>query len=183
MRKALYIFLTLIIILFAFLTYHGLLRTPVVVEKEVPGYQLMCLDFIGPYHEIGSTFEALQSKCTEAGVKPNMLGIYLDNPETVAEDNLRSKACVIIQPGDSAKLAALGCTPYSLPSGAALTVDWSYQNIVGMMIGIFKSYAALGEISEELNCREQIGHVYERYYDGGEEFVFLKDNSTMQHNP
>ena len=183
MKKALYIFLAIMVILFGFLAFNGLMRSPIVVEKEVPGYQLMCLDFKGPYHEIGNTFETLQSKCLEAGVKSNLLGIYLDNPETVAEENLRSKACVIIQPGDSAKLAALGCTPYALPGGEALTVDWSYNNMVGMMIGIFKSYAALGEKSKELNCREQIGHVYERYYEGGEEFVFLKDNVLMPQNP
>ncbi len=183
MKKFLFVFTSILLLIFVFLIFNGIFRSPEVVEKQVPGYQLMCIDFRGPYHEIGPTFESLTAKCKEAGVVPNLLGIYLDNPETVAEENLRSKACVIVNSADSAKMAALGCTPYNLPGGSALTVDWSYSNILEMMIGIFKSYAALGEKSKDLNCREQIGHVYERYYEGGEEFVFLKDNASMNHDP
>lgn len=181
MKKFFYVFTSILLLIFVFLIFNGIFRSPEVVEKQVPGYQLMCMDFKGPYHEIGSTFELLTSKCNELGVKPDLLGIYLDNPETVAEQDLRSKACVIVtNKVDSIKLAGVGCTPYQLPSGMALTVNWSYSNMIGMMIGIFKSYAALGEKTKELKCMDQVGHVYERYYEGGEEFVFLKDNASMQ---
>jgi len=175
MKKILFIVLGLVILILSFLTYNGLFREIHVVEKEVPGYSLMTLDFKGPYHQIGETFERLKSTCEQHNIKQDFIGIYFDNPDEVAEEDLRSKACVIVNSGDSAKLAALGCSAYQLPAGSALTVDWHYTNGIEMLIGIFKSYATLGEYSATLNCRDQVGHVYERYVQDGVEFVFLKD--------
>lgn len=180
-KKILYFFLAIVVVLFLVLAYNGLFRTVEVTEKAVPFYSLMTLDFKGPYHEIGHTFEELSAKCDQAGVAKNLIGIYFDNPDEVPEENLRSKACVIANNADSLKLAKLGCKAYHLPGGDAMTVNWNYTNGIEMMIGIIKSYSALGEYSVKLNCREQVGHVYEKYSQDGVEFVFLKDNATMAH--
>jgi DNA gyrase inhibitor GyrI len=175
MKKLLYILLALVAIVVVYLSINGLWRSATVNHTAVPEYNVIGLTYRGPYHNIGDTFKKLEELCQQAGVAKNMIGIYFDNPEEVQEDSLRSMATVIVNSADSAKLAALGCKPYHLPAGDALTVDWSYSNMTEMMIGIFKSYAALGQACQEENSMMQVGHVYEKYAEESVQFVFVKD--------
>lgn len=108
--------------------------------KTLPAYRMATLDHLGPYNEIGRAFEALAMMMTTGNLwaqADKMCGIYFDDPYTVPEAELRSKACVIISEdmqliepmveyrtaaGEHAVLTYTG--PYS---GLPTVYDWLYS--------------------------------------------------------
>jgi AraC family transcriptional regulator len=75
-----------------------------VAIKTLPGKQAVGLDHSGSYMEINKAFTELFSKIASAGQLADvreMFGLYLDDPETVPVDALRSVACAVLVPGAS----------------------------------------------------------------------------------
>lgn len=70
-----------------------------VVIKEMPDLTAVAVDHGGSYMQIGKAFDALYGWLGGRGLlKPGLrsIGMYLDDPSAVAEDKLRSKACVVV---------------------------------------------------------------------------------------
>ena len=68
---------------------------PEVTIKTIDDIELITLPHRGAYNTIGQTFEKLSLKAGTAGLlgpDSRMFAIYYDDPETVAEENLRSAA-------------------------------------------------------------------------------------------
>lgn len=62
----------------------------------------------GPYIEIGKAFERINSWMMQVNAWPhlkNVIGIYHDDPTSVAPQDLRSHACVVLQSGHGLSLA------------------------------------------------------------------------------
>ncbi len=73
-----------------------------VAIKTVPAQRLAAMSHQGPYLEIGRTFEALQAAFTARDLWPGargMSGIYYDDPNAVAPDQLRSHGGVVLADG------------------------------------------------------------------------------------
>jgi AraC family transcriptional regulator len=71
------------------------------VETEtLPGLRLATLRHLGPYQQIGRTFDRLHEIVTRAGLPHReLVGVYHDDPATTPADQLRSDAGVIIDEG------------------------------------------------------------------------------------
>jgi AraC family transcriptional regulator len=73
------------------------------------GFSAAGVDHVGPYMNIGRAFETL---CQWLGMRnlidpsARMLGIYYDDPSAVADDELRSKACLEIARPDEVEFEA-----------------------------------------------------------------------------
>lgn len=69
--------------------------------KDLPNRRLASLPHKGDYNSIGHAFERIAMICSTRGLWPQvegMLGIYYDDPDAVAAEELRSAAAVIIKP-------------------------------------------------------------------------------------
>lgn len=66
-----------------------------------PARRMAALPHIGAYTEIGAAFEKLSALFTTRNLWPHasgMAGVYYDDPDAVAEDQLRSHAGVVVGP-------------------------------------------------------------------------------------
>ena len=69
--------------------------------KTVPAQKITYVEVIGPYWEIGDDCAAFVNwamKTFPSMTAPSMLGIFYDNPETVAADSLRSEIALGVPP-------------------------------------------------------------------------------------
>lgn len=102
-----------------------------VTIRNIPEKQAVGLDHSGSYMEINKAFTALFSQLAAAGkigeIK-EMFGFYLDDPETVPTEQLRSAACVQLAPGSE---APSGLKRYHTRTGdyAVLTHKGPYANL------------------------------------------------------
>jgi len=174
MKKLLIISGTLIILVMAFLAYHGAFRRVTVNEEDTSGYSLMGLDHIGPYEQIGQAFEKLRKSAEAKGLKDfRFAGVYFDHPDSVPESELRALAAVIIKnPQDSLLLASIpGCHPYSIEPGRAVTAEIPTSGMISMIIAAMKAYPALNESVVSKGKMPEIRHVYEIYEEDRTRFV------------
>ena len=73
-----------------------------VTLKEAPARHMIALSHKGPYLEIGRAFEKLGAIAGSRGLWPQveaMMGLYYDDPNAVAEKDLRSHAGLAVRPG------------------------------------------------------------------------------------
>ncbi len=68
-----------------------------VVIRDIQGFDVLTVNHVGPYMQIGKAFDALMGWLGARGLlsgEMRMVGIYYDDPTAVAEGELRSKAGV-----------------------------------------------------------------------------------------
>jgi AraC family transcriptional regulator len=68
-----------------------------VVIRDIEGFDVLTVDHVGPYMQIGKAFDTLMGWLAARGLlsgEMRMIGIYYDDPTAVPEDELRSKAGV-----------------------------------------------------------------------------------------
>lgn len=61
--------------------------------------RVVAIDHTGSYMQIGKAFDPLFGWCATRnllGPRSRMLGVFYDDPFSVAEDELRSRACVVV---------------------------------------------------------------------------------------
>lgn len=97
--------------------------------KTLAGKQAVGIDHSGSYMEINKAFTELFSRLAAADRLKDvreMFGIYLDDPETVPVEQLRSAACAVL-----ASAAPEGLKPFSAAGGdyAVLTHRGPYANL------------------------------------------------------
>lgn len=170
MKKARWIVLALVALVFGFLVSQGLYRTVDVQQGEQGGFILVGVDHVGPYMEIGNAFAEVQAKFPDG----EFAGIYYDNPERVAEDSLRSFAGVKVSATEG--LAALAANPgfrlVEVEKGPAFYTEWSGgSGVVSMILGTMKAYPALKAACEETGLCTESSIAFEEYSDAGTRYV------------
>ncbi len=77
---------------------EGTATFPVAIRSVEP-MQVVAIDHVGSYMQIGKAFDPLFGWCATKGVlgpQSRMLGVFYDDPLSVPETELRSRACVAI---------------------------------------------------------------------------------------
>ncbi len=172
MKKVLIIIGFLVIAVFTYLCIEGLLTDVVVTEQAMPGYSVMGFEHVGPYEKIGDAFQRIEAVAKENGVAVNMIGIYYDDPKTVAKDSLRALAGLIVNSIDSMKLSGVtGMTSLTIPAGDAVVCDFATKSAASMIIGAMKCYPKLTDYAVQAKRAESIRHVYEVYGEGSTKYV------------
>ena len=70
--------------------------------RDLPAHRMAGLRHNGPYIEIGNTFEKLNIRAGALGLigaETLFVGVYYDDPGTVAAKDLRSDACISVSGG------------------------------------------------------------------------------------
>ena len=71
--------------------------------ETIDEMQVARVRHVGPYDEVGRCFERLFEWAASVGVRPGrVLSLSYDDPGTVAQENLRSDACLELRTGISA---------------------------------------------------------------------------------
>lgn len=170
MKKVIWIALALVGIAFAYLMSQGLYRSVEVQTGEQGGMLLVGLDHTGPYYSIGDVFESLRSDAGDA----EFVGVYFDNPDLVPEDSCRSFAGWIV-PSTAAGLEAMGrnhkLRMLPIERRPSTYCDWEGSGMVGILLGTFKAYPALGEVAAQQGWSGEDVIAYEHYTDGSTRFV------------
>ena len=115
--------------------------TPTMSDVQIetaPGRRLAVVPHKGPYPGIGAAFATVGDHVTRAGAWPDVTGmvaVYLDNPDVVAPDDLRSYAGVELAPDDD---IPEGCEAYEIAPGRVARLRH-----VGPYTGLHAAYGML----------------------------------------
>lgn len=176
MKKALIVIAVFLIALAGYLAYEGMFTPATVQTTEEGPYLFMGIEHKGPYQDIMPVFKKLEAQVKEKQIKDAAFaGVYFDDPKTVAEDQLRSLACVVVKSAeDSLLLAGIeGIKVYPIEHGKALVCERNTSNMVSMIISVMKAYPAISKhIETHPELQQGIKHVYELYRGDKTRFVF-----------
>jgi len=170
MKKALWVVLALVAVVYAFLISQGLYRTVEVQQGEQGGFILVGVDHVGPYMEIGTAFESLQAMFPEG----DFAGVYYDNPDVVPEDSLRAFAGIKVSATEGLELLAAHpkMRLVEVANRPSFYTDWEASaGSLGMFLGIMKAYPALKGACEETGLCSENSIAYEDYSATGTRFV------------
>lgn len=170
MKKALWVVLALVAIVYGFLISQGLHRTVEVQQGEQGGFILVGVDHTGSYMEIGNAFAEVQATFPDG----EFAGIYYDNPEQVPEDSLRSFAGVKVSATEGLEAIAAypGFRLVEVEKGPSLYTDWSGgSGTVSIILGTMKSYPALKAACEETGLCTENSIAFEEYSETGTRYV------------
>jgi DNA gyrase inhibitor GyrI len=137
------------------------------------------MDHKGAYKNIGTAFEKV-TKIKETAKLDSavLIGVYLDDPKTVAEESLRSFAGFTVpnmEVGTAICKNNPGCYIMPLEEGEAYVCDLKTSGTLSMIIAAMKAYPALGDAAEGMSTNKKVTHVYEMYLNGFTRFVMQFD--------
>lgn len=177
MKRILIILGVLAVIIVGALAYGGMFTTAVVTETEEGPYLLMGIEHKGAYKDIGPVFQKMEQLAKEKQVAGTAYaGVYFDDPQTVAEAELKSIAAVVVQSADdSLKLSTIeGIRVYPIEKGKAIVCDRNTSNTLEMIISVMKAYPAIKSyMDSHPEYQQGVKHVYELYKEEKQtRFVF-----------
>lgn len=178
--------LLLLAVLLVLVAWNGAFATVNIQKGKEGGYRIAGYHHRGAYKNIGAAFGKVSALTEKAFGKPSqagedfvfaggeVLGLYFDDPKTVAEDSLRSFASVVV-PTVSDSLALVKADPsvvfMYIPKGDAYFCDLKTTGMMSMIIAAMKAYPALGEYVQANPPQRTITHVFEVYRQGYTRFV------------
>ncbi|EPG73856.1 GyrI-like small molecule binding domain protein [Leptospira fainei serovar Hurstbridge str. BUT 6] len=156
----------ILLLLIAFLGYLGAFNT-VEVKEEVQGpFYVVSHQQTGEYRKVGETFQILMKELPASGVKDyRMFAIYLDNPNKVPKEQLRSEVGALFSEPLKAKPQGISLTleERTIPVRKYLVVDFPFKNFFSIFLGIYKIYPKLFEACEKRGCDLKSRYLMEIY--------------------
>lgn len=144
MKIALILLSVAFVFIAGFLAYSGALSTVVVKEEKVGPFHIVYREVKGSYRQTGKVSMEIQSLLKENGIdNDRFFAVYLDDPRSVPEENLRSLVGHILPPGSrEAKLPAEYKSAI-LPEKLALVSIFPLKTQASIFLGMFKVYPAI----------------------------------------
>lgn len=169
LKWVLIVLVVLVLIFLAYLWNLGAFSRLTASEQVLGPYTIAYTRFVGPYQGTGKVFMNVYNIMKGAGLavseKSDSIGIYYDDPKTVAPDKLRSDCGLIIPAGDLAKakdLAKNGLQVLTLPKQDCVIVEFPIKGVASYMIGPGKAYPVLMQYAQTKGYKTSM--VFE-YYD------------------
>lgn len=158
--------ISLALSLAVYLYFHLGVYEPVKVAVERRGpFELLFKEHIGPYHQINGTIKEVEAWAKDHNTRcAQTFGEYLDNPEAVDEDRLRSHGgCVLSTP--------LPTTPPDLQYQKRAERSYAVGRFNGSpAIGPYKVYPKVRRFLDEHHLRSS-APVIELYTINGNEMI------------
>ncbi|MBM9501211.1 GyrI-like domain-containing protein [Leptospira sp. 201903071] len=147
--------LVLILGLTGFLFYMGAFDQVQVKEENRGPFYVLSHDRIGDYRNVGVSFEILQKELPAKGIQNfKLFGIYLDNPNEVSKEKLRSEVGVIL----TEPLArvpeglSLDLKLRTIPEKKYVLAEFPLKNFLSIFLGIYKVYPVVFQACETRGC-------------------------------
>lgn len=141
-----------VLVLGGVLVYHGFFTTPRVAEKEMGPYTVAVKRVAGPYYKVGPTMMEVDAYLRELGLEPTKgIGLFYDDPATVAESDLRSDMGDVLEGVDEEALAKIKekYEVKDIPAVRSAVVTFPIKSMLSYMIGPMKVYPALSAYWKE----------------------------------
>lgn len=155
------------VIIFVFgglLGYLGAFSKVEVKESTIGPYHLVYEANTGDYRQTGTSVDSLMKLAATKGVVPVAgFGIYMDDPNEVPKEKLRSEAGIIIQPQDVEKFKGVAApAKYRMyPQTSAVVSEFPLKNFLSIFLGIYKVYPAIMDYMKAKNYK--ISYSFEIY--------------------
>ncbi len=175
MKKVLIVIGAILLIFVAVYAFNGGFSKADVRMQHQNEMLIVGIDHKGAYKNIGGAFDKMTKiKETTKLDSAIFVGVYFDDPKTVAEDSLKSFAGFTVpnmETGTAICKSNPGCYILPIEEGEAYVCDLKTSGTLSMIIAAMKAYPALGEAAEGLSSSKKVTHVYEMYLDGFTRFV------------
>lgn len=166
LKISIYALLTLVIFATGFYYYLGGFD-PIQVREETLGpFYVLTHQRTGDYRNVGETFEVIQKEFPEKGLKGyKLFGMYLDNPNKVPKEKLRSEVgAVFLSPVDNVPEGlSLSLKPRTIEARRYLVADFPLKNFLSIFVGIVRVYPKLMEACEQKGCNMEGKYSIEIY--------------------
>jgi DNA gyrase inhibitor GyrI len=135
--------LAFVLVLGGYLYVYLGVSKPVTIQQAQRGpLYLLYKDHMGPYHKIGSVIDAAEAWAHAHGVAcPRTFGEFLDDPQAVDEDRLRSHA---------------GCLLDSKPAGSTDDFTFEERPAQRYVVGRFEGSPSIGPFKVYPKIRKYI---------------------------
>lgn len=177
LKWLLIVLVVLALILLAYLWNLGAFSTLTAGEREMGPFTIVYQRYVGPYQNTGSVFMNVAKIMKDEGLavseKTDSLGIYYDDPKTVAKDQLRTDAGILITDQDQAKVPALlkkGLKALTLPKTNCVVVEFPIKSLASYMIGPIKAYPVITAYAQAKGYKPEM--MYEYYDMAGKKIIF-----------
>jgi hypothetical protein len=156
-KYAVGVLVVIVVAVIGLMAYQGMFIPLKVVEIKTGPYTMLYINYVGDYSTCGKAFEQVYALAGKEGINCSKgIGIYLDDPKTVAKGQARSQIGVILEGKDLQKVAALKkkkLLVQSIPARQSLTVEFPIKNSLSYMVGAIRAYPVLGKALAEKNLK------------------------------
>ena len=144
------------LILGLFLARNGLFATVEIAEKDAGPYLMVYARHIGDYKNVAPVMDALYHDLKDNfGIATTRgFGLYYDNPQEVAAEELRSIVGCIVDDKTIEELTEAGIK-YQVamyPASPSIVAQFPYKSQLSIILGIFKVYPKLDEYLTQQNA-------------------------------
>lgn len=152
------VIILLIGVLTGVLAYYGLFSSVQVTEKNVGPYLLVYTKHIGDYNNVAPVMDKVYYDLKDHyDIETTKgFGLYYDNPQEVAKENLRSIVGCIVEDKTMTDLREVrnkyGVKEY--PLSKSVVAEFSHKGYLSIVIGVMKVYPKLNEYIQ--------GHKYDQ---------------------
>lgn len=134
-------------------TYFGLFSAVTIQEEQIAPQTILVIRHTGPYSTLGAKIKQLYKDLEDScGIVPlSTVGIYYDNPQTTAQDQLRSFYGVPLNAEELFTVRSFDL-PYetiSLPPMKAYVASFPYKGVGSLFVAIAKVYPKLANYCTE----------------------------------
>lgn len=155
----------------------GAFSTLTAAEKVMGPYTIAYERYVGPYQNTGKAFMNVSNIMKGEGLvvsqNSDSIGIYYDDPKTVAKDQLRSDCGLILNAQDKGKIPALakkGLKVMTLPKQNCVVVEFPIKSVASYMLGPAKAYPVLMKYAQDKGYTPD--KTYEYYDMAGKKIIF-----------
>jgi len=152
-KIVLIIIAVLAVLLIAIYAYYGGFKKVSFQIENQGGETVVCENVIGDYSQAGIITDRIyHTLLNEEKIETSRgYGVFYDNPQTVAKENLRSEVGCIIENADSTTLARLAekYQVKTLPQSDFIVTEFPFKGKLSIFFAIMKVYPALGKFCEE----------------------------------
>jgi len=153
------IFLVISAIVLGVLFYYGFFEKIVLTEQQSGGEWVVYKEMKGDYSNAGKAMENVYNELKEKGIETTIgYGYYLDNPDEVAAENLRSEiGCFLPEKylDKQEELAAASYIVRQLPVKKCVVTKFPFKGFMSIMVGLIKVYPEYNKYTTEHNIKAE----------------------------
>jgi hypothetical protein len=149
-------------------------------EQAIGPYTMAYVEFVGEYSKIGPSMDKVYMALSGVGILSYTgIGIYYDDPEVIAAENLRSDIGAIIDTNDIPKLDNLNDIKVkTIPQKQSVLIAFPLKSSVSYMAGVIKVYPALKRYIQENGFNAQVP-VIELYGMAAKQIYYIVEIQTQ----
>jgi hypothetical protein len=164
------------LLLISAIVYLKLLQPIKITQETSSEYWIAGIMHIGSYNKIGESLRKARLKAESNNIAPQLIAVYLDNPQVVKEENCRTLAGIRVTQAQQSQLIEQGMIPYYIGQENSLICRWKGRLILTRIFGAIRCYPKLSQQVKSMNLEQKIHIAYDVYLENETQFVMQWSN-------